>query len=181
MSKKTETIILGSGKLFVTEFTGEIPDDQTIETEENRLGYVKNGASVEYAPTFVTEKDDLGYVQKTILTEEEATLKSGLITFDGNALTKLSATARVSETETKRTTKIGGVGNDDGKKYLIRFLHEDAVDGDIRVTVVGRNEAGFTLSFAKDSATVIDAEFKAHPMDGEGTLIQYDEEIKGAA
>ena len=43
--------------------------------------------------------------------------------------------------------------------------------------IVGQNEAGFTLAFAKDKETVVDAEFKASPMDSEGTLIHYEEEI----
>lgn len=34
-----------------------------------------------------------------------------------------------------------------------------------------------TIAFAKDSETVIDAEFKAQPMDKEGTLITYQEEM----
>ena len=49
-------------------------------------------------------------------------------------------------------------------------------DGDVRVTVVGKNQSGFTLAFAKDKETVIDAEFKAQPHDTEGTLIKYEEE-----
>ena len=59
---------------------------------------------------------------------------------------------------------------------MLHFVHEDAADGDIRVTIVGKNEAGFTLAFAKDKETVVDAEFKAKPHDSEGTLIVYEEE-----
>ena len=173
-----EKIVLGSGKIYCVEYNGTIPENATIETEENRLGYVQGGATLEYAPTFYEAKDDLGYVSKTILTEEEAKLKSGIMTFNGDTLTKLCATGRVTETGTTRTVKIGGAGNQDGKSYVIRFVHEDAVDGDIRVTIVGRNEAGFSLSFAKDKETVIDAEFKAlAKVDTEGTLIVYEETI----
>ena len=56
-------------------------------------------------------------------------------------------------------------------------MHEDATDGDIRVTIVGSNEGGLTLAFAKDKETVINAEFKARPNDTKGTLIIYREEI----
>ena len=174
----TEYIQLGSGDLYCTEFEGTIPEDAEIEKEDNLLGWIKDGAEVGYTPTFYTAKDDFGHVQKTIVTDEEASLKTGVITWNGNTLAKLSSTARVTETETKRTVKIGGVGNDNGKQYLIRFHHKDAKDGDIRVTIVGKNEAGFTLAYAKDAETVVDAEFKAQPHDKDGTLIQYDEEIK---
>lgn len=174
-------IVLGSGTFYVMEFTGEIPEDSVIEVESNILGLVQGGASVEYKPTYYTAKDDFGKKQKTIITEEEALMKSGICTFNGNTLAKISSTARVTTNGNKRIVKIGGVGNDNGKKYLIRFHHEDKVDGDIRVTIVGRNEAGFSLAFAKDKETVVDAEFKAAPHDTDGTLILYEEEIKDAA
>ena len=64
-----------------------------------------------------------------------------------------------------RTTKIGGTGNYDGKSYVIHFLQEDKIDGNVRVTIVGQNISGFTMAYAKDSETVIDAEFSALPSD----------------
>lgn len=172
-----DRIILGSGKIYATEFTGNaIPEDATIETPANRLGHIKGGATLEYAPEFYVAKDDLGEVQKSRLVSEEVKLKTGLMTLDGNNISKLAATARVTEASGKRTVKIGGAGNDNGKKYLIRFVHEDAEDGDIRLTIVGRNESGFSLAFAKDAETVVDAEFTAFPNDTEGTLVIYEEE-----
>lgn len=179
-----ESIVLGSGDLYCTDFEGtdkELPESATIEVEGNRLGHIKGGASIEYTPSFYEAKDDMGKVSKVILTEEEALLKSGIMTWCGLTLEKLCQTARVTEASGKRTVKIGGVGNATGKKYLLRFVHKDDQDGDIRVTVVGNNQAGFTIAFAKDSETVIDAEFKAQPMDKEGTLILYEEEMEAAA
>lgn len=171
-----EKIVLGSGKLYTTEFTGEI-DDTDIETEDNLLGLIQGGATLEYKPSFYEAKDDLGLVRKTILTEEEATLKSGIMTWNGKTLEKLCSTATVTEANGKRTVKVGGIGKQDGKKHLLRFVHEDKADGDIRLTIVGNNQAGFSLAFQKDKETVIDAEYKAQPMDDEGTLIIYEEEI----
>lgn len=77
----------------------------------------------------------------------------------------------------KRTVKIGGLKNQKNDKYLIRFLHEDDEDGDIRVTIVGKNEAGFSFTFATDAETTLEPTFTAYPMDKEGTLIIFDEEI----
>jgi hypothetical protein len=178
MSTADDKIVLGSGKLYTTEFTnGTIPDDATIETEANLLGLIQKGATVVYKPKFYEATDDLGLASKTILTDEDVTLKSGVMTWCGKTLAKLCATARVTEAAGKRTVKIGGVGKQDGKKYVIRFVHEDPVDGDIRVTIVGNNQAGFSLAFAKDKETVIDAEFTASPLDGDGTKIIYEEDI----
>lgn len=172
-----ESIVLGSGKLYATEFNDTLPEIDTIAVESNRLGYISGGATLEYKPSFYQAKDDLGYVSKTILTEEEATFKSGILTFNGKVLDKLCDTARVTEESGKRTVKIGGAGNQKKKNYVILFHHEDAEDGDIWVLIVGKNESGFSLSFAKDKETVIDAEFKAIPHDEEGTLIRYIEEV----
>ena len=172
-------IVLGSGKLYCTEFTNTMPEDTVIETEDSILGLISGGASLSYEPEFYTATDDLGLAVKKMITKETATLKSGIMTWNGKTLQKLCSTAKVSEDSSKktRTVKIGGVGNYDGKKYVLRFLHHDAADGDIRITIVGSNEAGFEIAFAKDEETVIDAEFTAFPMDDEGTLIEYRESL----
>lgn len=171
-----EKIVLGSGTLYVVEFDGTVPDAATIEAAENEIGKIQGGASVEYTPTFYDAKDDSGAVVKTIITDEEAVLKSGIMTWNGNTLAKLSSTARVTEAGGVRTVKIGGIKNNNGKKYVIHFLHEDPEDGDIRLTIVGQNQAGFSMAFVKDKETVVNAEFKAQPQDSEGTLIKYVEE-----
>ena len=176
----SDKIVLGSGKLYVTEFSSTIPEDSTIETDTNLIGYIQGGATITYTPTFYEAKDDLGYVSKKFLTEEEAVLKSGVMTWNGNTLAKLCSTARATDASGVRTVKIGGISNYDGKKYVIHFVHEDETDGDIRVTIVGSNEAGFEIAFAKDKETVINAEFKAQPQDTDGTLILYKEEIPTA-
>lgn len=178
-----EKIVLGSGKLYVVEFTGgTVPENSVIETEENRIGYIQGGASIEYKPTFYEAKDDLGLVTKKIITDEEAVLKSGIMTWNLQRLAKLCNTGRVTEdTENNiRILKIGGIGNYDGKLYVIHFVHTDEQDGDMRLTIVGQNEAGFTIAWAKDKETVINAEFKAQPHDADGTLIILQEDIPAA-
>ena len=71
------------------------------------------------------------------------------------------------------TAMIGGIKNANRKKYVVCFHHPDPEDGDIWVTIVGKNENGFSLAFAKDAESVVDAEFKALAQDGDGTLIRY--------
>ena len=173
-------IVLGSGKLHLVEFTGaeQIATAAAVialATDANVLGYIKGGASLVYTPTFYTATDDLGVVTKTIITEEESTLTSGIMTFNAETLNKLSATGRVTDDAQghTRTLKIGGVGNANNKRYVVIFHHEDKVDGDIYVCIVGNNTSGFTLAFAKDQETVVDAEFRAQAQDDDGTLIMY--------
>ena len=180
MSTAEEKIVLGSGKLYIDEFVeGVIPADEVLEVEENLLGLISGGADIEYKPKSYEATDDLGIVSKTVLTEEEVTMKSGVMTWNGNTLERICSTARVTEdlVTGKRTVKVGGLQMQNGKKYVIRFLHEDKADGNIRLTIVGTNEAGFVFKFAKDKETVTDVEFKAKPLDSDGTKIIFEEDI----
>lgn len=183
MGKRTkETITLGSGKLYSVEYTGTILSNTDLEKESNILGYIQKGASLDYKPEFYEAEDDLGIVKKQILTKEEVTFKSGILTWNAETLKKLVATGRITEDAEKgmRTIKIGGINNNDGKQYIFHFVHEDKKDGNVRITIVGQNTAGFSLAFAKDAETVIDAEIKALPNDNEGTLIIFQEEYTPA-
>lgn len=50
---KRKDITLGSGKLYVQEYTGTtIPDTDTICTADNIIGYISGGATVSYKPTY---------------------------------------------------------------------------------------------------------------------------------
>ena len=175
-----ETITLGSGKLYLKEFSENMPIVDTVCVPENLLGYIKGGAALEYTEETYEEKDDLGYVSKIITTSEEALLKCGLLTWNGTTLAKLIDRCKTTEAAGKRTTKIGGAGNAKGGYYAVCFLHEDPVDGNLWILIKGRNTAGATLTFAADEGTVVEPEFKAMPHDNEGTLIELIEEIPAA-
>lgn len=175
-----DTITLGSGIPYIMEFTGEMPSHTEICVEENRLGYVKGGAELTYTEETYEEKDDLGYVSKVITTSEEALMKLGLLTWNGQAVQKLADRCTVTETGGLRTIHIGGAGNAQGKEWVVCFFHEDKTDGNVWVLIRGRNTAGFTLTFAVDAGTVVEPEFKALPQDDKGTLITMIEEIPAA-
>ena len=181
-TSENKRIPLGSGEVYVYKYTGTIPADSVIEVEANRLGHVTGGASVTYTPTYYTAKDDLNKARKTILTDEEAKLGMGLITWNANTLKKFCANGTVTETEGtsgtpgKRTLRIGGIANQNLEYYVIRFVNHDPVDGDIRITIVGSNQAGITMTWAKDKETALNPEYVAEPME-DGTLIIYEEEV----
>ena len=161
-----DRIILGSADVYIKDFDGsKVPAVADICKSENLMAYISGGASVEYKPSFYTAKDDTGKKSKTIITEEEVTLKTGIMTFDGNKFKYLCDTARVTEDKSKkrRTVKIGGIANRQGTRYVM---------------IVGNNKAGFTISFEKDKETVVDEEITALPMDDEGTLLIYEEEMQ---
>ncbi len=177
-TKELNKIPLGSMDFYVTEWTGTIPEDNVIETEDNMAGRTKNGATVGYTANWYTAESDDGKAKKRRLTGESASINYGNITWNGNTLEKYIATARVEEKDGKRITKIGGVQNDNGKRYLIRGVHHDPVDGDIRITGVGVNTGGWEAAFKPDNETIIQPTFELEPViDNVGTLLIYEEEI----
>jgi hypothetical protein len=179
----SDKIVLGSGKLYVDAISAtngvySIPEDASIETSAKLLGYIQGGATLEYTPTYYTVKDDLGYVSRRYLTEENVVFRSGILTWNADVLENLCSTASVTTAGQKKTVKIGGIDNYDNQMYLIRFVHEDAVEGNIRITVVGNNTAGFELQFQPDAETVLNAEFECIPGVGSaGVLVVYTEDI----
>ena len=178
MAKRDKnTITLGSGKIYLQAYSASMPTVDTLCKDENLLGHIKGGAALEYTQEIYEEKDDLGLVSKIITTSEEAVLKCGLITWNGETLKKLVERCQSTEVSGKRTTKIGGAGNAQGGYYAICFMHEDKTDGNVWILIKGRNTAGATLTFAVDEGTVVEPEFKALPHDDAGTLVELIEEI----
>lgn len=175
--KESDIITLGSGDLMIKEYTDTMPAHTDFDVTTELLGRIQGGATLEYSGEWYEAKDDTGKVVKTIITSEEVLLKSGIITWNGNTLAQLCATARVTEENGLRIVKIGGAENYNGKSYALCFHHADKVDGDVWLVVRAVNQGGFSLAFAKDKETIIDAEFKCLPQDDDGTLVQYIEEI----
>lgn len=176
-TKELNKIPLGSMDFYVTEWNGTTPEDATLETEKNMIGRTKNGATINYGATWYTAESDDGKAKKRRLVGETASISYGAITWNANTISTLIATARVEEKNNKRIAKIGGVTNDNGKRYLIRGVHRDPIDGDIRITGVGVNTGGWEAAFKPDSETVIQPTFELDPLDADGTLMIYEEEI----
>lgn len=180
MAKRSkDTITLGSGKIYMKLLSGDeaLPTVDELCVDDNLYGYIKGGASLEYTQETYEEKDDLGFVSKIITTNEEALLKCGILTWNGDSLKNLVDRCGSTTDGSKRTTKIGGAGNAQGGYYAICFFHEDKVDGNLWVLIKGRNSAGLTITFAADAGTVLEPEFKAMPHDDDGTLIELIEEL----
>lgn len=181
-TKELNRITLGSMDFYVIEFTGTIPQDTAIEVESNMIGRTKNGGTVRYSAEWYVASSDDGKAKKRKLTGENASIEYGNITWNGNTISRLAATARVSETDGKRTTKIGGLANDNGKRYLIRGVHKDPVDGDVRITGVGVNTGGWEAVYSPTQESVINQSFELEPrLDSDGTLLIYEEEVIEAA
>lgn len=172
-------IMLGSGELYMVVFDGStIPADAEIEVEANRAGNIKGGAKLTYSVTSQTVSSDNGRVKRTILTEETVKLVTGMMTWAENWLKACIATARLDATATgRRRYKIGGLGNQHGERYLFRFVHEKTDKRKVRIDITGPNTGEVGINFNTDDPTTIDAEITAEPLDTEGTLVIFDEEL----
>ena len=179
--REKDSITIGSCKVYLQVVEDTMPSKDDLFKEENRVGYIKGGAALEYTQETYEEKDDLGYVSKLITVSEEALVKLGLITWNGVTLQQLIDRCTVEEGDGVRTVKIGGAGNAQGKHYALGLHHEDKEDGDLWIIIKGRNTAGVTLTLATDSGTLIEPEFKAMPHDDAGTLVELIEETTEAA
>jgi hypothetical protein len=172
-------IILGSGDLYLEEYDGEaIPEDSAIEVEANKVGDISGGASLEYKPTLYEVEDDNNKVHKRMITKEEVTFKSGILTFLLENLAKLAhSEVEDDAVNFKKTIKIGG------KKtltnYVLQFVHTKDDGLKLRIRMVATAGDGFTLSFTKDKETVTDATFKALSQT-DGTLVEIIDEYDAA-
>lgn len=177
---KSEEIILGSGDLYVVKFTGEIPEDNSIEEDANRAGNIKGGATLEYSMESQTVQDDKGRVKKTVITSETVLFKTGLITWVDNWIKALVQTARV-DTQTKSghtVIKLGGLSNISKDRWLFRFVHTRDDGRKLRVTVTGKNTGTISMVFQNEDPTTVDAEITADTLDKEGTLVILDDETE---
>ena len=175
-----EEYTLGSGDLFIKEYTaGTAVTAEDVITTGERLGEIKGGASLEYTTETKEDSSDLGRTKIVIISKEDVVLKSGVMTWNGKTLEKLCQTARVTKSvdNKKRTIKIGGLAHAANKSYAVAVQYKGDGKKGLTVLIVGKNTAGFTVSFSSDNATVIDAEFKAQALDNDGTLVVIEETV----
>ena len=175
-----EEYTLGSGDLFIKEYTaGSSVTAEDVITNGERLGEIKGGASLEYTVETKEDSSDLGRTKIFIISKEDVVLKSGVMTWNGKTLEKLCQTAVITENQDtkKRTIKIGGLSHAANKSYAVAFSYKGDGKKGLTALIVGKNSAGFTITFGTDNPTVIDAEFKAQALDNDGTLVVIEETI----
>lgn len=178
MKKEINRIAMGSVDIYMLVFTGtqvsDIPADNAIEVEANHIGRTKDGGEITYSTTYYNVKSDDGKAARNELTDDSATISFGLITWNGDTITKLVPTATASISGGKRRTLIGGVANKNDTIYLIRAVHKDGEKGDVRYTFIGKNVNGFAAAYKPGQETTITPNITAEPFD-DGRLIVLDE------
>lgn len=155
-------ITLGSGRIYIVEYENAIPQDSVIETSANQFGFTKGGATLSYETQFTDINDDNGDVKESFLNTDSATFKCGAFMGNPNDIVKICPTASTTTANGVTTVKIGGVSNDNNKKYVVRFKHKTEP---LRVTIVGKNTDGFELTFSAEDAVTLEPTFTCSAME----------------
>ena len=183
---KTQRVVLGAGKWYIAPYTSGALDMETVEEEDNLLGYTQGGATVTFTPETYTIEDDIGMVRKTFQTKASAEMKTGLLTFTTDSLAAMLSVGQATQTPAsasergKTTLKLGG-GKSALKKFSVVFVYEDDETGfKTRIGMVATNTAPLELVFAKDAETVVDVTFTAESNGVDDTIIVIEEETAEA-
>jgi len=166
-----ENILLGSGKLYVlTNTTGTVPEDATLEVADNLVGEISGGATLEYKPDIYDVMGDSNKILKRFITKEDVTFKTGVLTWNLKNLERLTAGGSITTdgVTNVKTLKIGGQGA--LGSYAIHFVHTFEDGAKLKVTLLGNATEGFSFQFQKDKETIIDSTFKALSQ-ADGTLV----------
>lgn len=165
-------ILLGSGDLYIMEVTANtMPTDVALEVAGNKIGHISGGCVVEFKPTVSDVKNSYGEIVKRYVSEEVATLKTGILSFDMANIAKLVAGGTVTTDAGTgvKTLKCGGIkGLTD---YAVHFVHEFESGDFLKVTLIGNALSGFGLNFENNKETVVDAEFSAIPMSDKALIV----------
>lgn len=183
---KTQRVVLGAGKWYIAPYTSGALDMETVEEEDNLLGYTQGGATITFTPETYTIEDDIGMVRKTFQTKARAEMKTGLLTFTTDSLAAMLSVGQATQTPAsasergKTTLKLGG-GKSALKKFSVVFVYEDDETGfKTRIGMVATNTAPLELVFTKDAETVVDVTFTAESNGVDDTIIVIEEETAEA-
>ncbi|MBE6984309.1 MAG: hypothetical protein E7434_01605 [Ruminococcaceae bacterium] len=180
-----ETASLGSGYCYLVEVAADTSvlaaDLVALATDANKIGETSKGATLTYSGDTHEESDDHGLVTRVITTKETVELDLGVFTWGLDTLKNLASTARIEKEGDYDVLKIGGLGKDNGKRYVVIFKQVDAELGDLYVAMIATNTAGLALAFARDNVTKLQPKFRALPCDKEGTLVKMFEALPTAA
>ena len=152
--EKNEEILLGSGEVYMYEYTGaEIPVHEEIETVDHNVGHCNSGFSIEYKPELYDVKNQHGKIVKRFIISEELTVKTGIISWSLDKLSMLStAVLNIDTVKKVRRLVFGGKGS--LKVVLVRFVHTKENGKKLRFTAIAQGGNGFALEFDQKELSI---------------------------
>lgn len=173
---RLKSITLGSGNVYMLPYIegAAMPTDAEFEQNTNMVGRTKNGATLNYSGTYYAAVSDDGVAKKRRLNEETASFSWGIMTWKAETIDKLLRTAQArTDTEgddTIAVVEVGGIGNQQPKKFWLHFVGGDDDDGKITLTGCGENIDALMIAFVNTSETVLTPNFEFDPYDAGGHL-----------
>ncbi len=174
-SKMTKDTFYGSGKVYSKDYSeGEIDSAtilstlESIMTEENQIGYLKNGFTFTVETETLSDQSDLGEMKIDTITKETGTCEFSLFNASLEVIAEQYPTASATSSGSATIVEVGGIENMDDTCHVIVFHHHDTTMGDTIAISVGKNMSGFSTAWKQDSVTPFSCKFEAQPYNDEG-------------
>ena len=177
MAKKmTKDTFYGSGKVYSVAYEeGMIDKDtiltklETIMTEGNQIGYLKNGFTFTVETETLTDQSDLGEMKIDTITKEKGKCDFALFNASLAVIAEQYPTADITgDSESATIMEVGGLASMDDTQHVIVFHHHDTQEGDTIAISVGKNMSGFSTAWKQDSVTPFPCSFEAQPYNDSG-------------
>lgn len=176
----TRDTYYGSGTIyeFVKPSSFTIPSTEaaiktfveTYCTENNELGFLKNGFSTEVSTENLEDQSDLGQMKVSLITSETATMSFALFNSNGETLSRLYPTAKT----VGKVTTVGGLANASQAEHVIVFVgaqKNDSNEQDVFIAI-GKNTSGFTINWNPDSVEPFSCEYTIIPFTQSGNIFR---------
>ena len=179
--KGTFPKIADSKKITSEEAAAVIAWLKTVMTEDNQVGYLKNGFDIKIETNTLSDQSDLGEMKIDTITEEKGTCTFSLFNCSLETIADQYPTAAYSvDTESKvEVTEVGGLDNMDDTEHAIVFYHSDTQNGDTVAICVGKNMSGFENAWKQDSVTPFTCTFNMQPYTDTGRFYRLVHTPKG--
>ncbi len=160
-------------KITSEEATAVISFITGVMTEDNQIGYLKDGYEVKVETSNLSDKSDLGEMKVDTITDEKGTSNFKLFNANGETIAKQYPTAKHSkDTESGfEFTFVGGLDSSDETVHVVVFKHDDKKYGDTVVVVIGKNTSGFDAVWKQDSVTPFACSYALEPFYDSGEFL----------
>lgn len=169
----TETVTLGACDIYLADYstTDDFDLEEMVKTEGNYFGNTQGGTTFEFTPTIYTVEDDRGRVRKSFQTKSDATLKTGLLTFDLASLSRTLSVGTYTTTTGKKKLELPG-GKATLKQKAVVAKYTDDETGDVTlIGIVATNTGALSMAYAKDKETVPELTFTAQSNGKDDVLV----------
>lgn len=159
----TEKVVLGACDIYLAEYDSENEFDleAMVSEADNYFGNTQGGTTFEFTPSTYTVEDDKGRVRKTFQTKADATLKTGLLTFDLASLSRTLSVGTYTTNAGKKKLELPG-GKATLKQKAVVAKYTDDETGEVTlIGIVATNTGALSMAYAKDKETVPELTFTA--------------------